>query len=650
MQRKYIWILLFIFLGGGLFFFWNKNHQTTPPVSPWTGKTDFYIELKDFSDFSTGTYLEKSWKITSTEEIKMNSQAIGRVSVINVKEGDKVRAGQVLMSLQDNVASYGINLDRAKNGLQRAQISYDSTKINLEKQVFESEIALEKLQNSLDTLKKNTALDVKQVQDNLTDTDYSHLDSQWALQLQKIDNSILKAELDFQNQITTNGETIDWFKTNLKNSYNALQIFLDDIILFWDKLLWVTDEYKNDVAKYNDYLWGKDKPQRQQTEEALRKLIAFRDIAFVWVDLSNLDDAKILSIINTLSNGYELSKWYLNDFEKTFTNSIPSLGILSDAEITAYNTTINAYQWQLQWNNAQFLTFSNGAISFLKTYKNTQASTQKQIDLMKQDREITRKNLENTSSKTQIGLDKTLTNSSDSERSLNLQLRSAQDTFDNAKKMRDITLQSLQNAIKEAQISYESALKEYSKLTISAPIDGVVWDIIIDKWQDVSTWTPLVTLLGSKKSEIEIMLKTDELSLVAVWDKVTFDFNGKPTQGTIYSITKVTDNNFNYKANVIFDTQFDIIWWVVKVKLPIKVKFPLLPLNIVTVVWNDIWYISTYRDWKIEQKEVILWKLYGDSVEFIRFKDEKEVITDMKVVMTDVTNFDESKSTLKVTN
>jgi hypothetical protein len=42
----------------------------------------------------------------------------------------------------------------------------------LDKQIFDTEIALEKLKNSLETLKTNSAIDISQAKDNLTNTDY----------------------------------------------------------------------------------------------------------------------------------------------------------------------------------------------------------------------------------------------------------------------------------------------------------------------------------------------------------------------------------------------------------------------------------------------------------------------------------------------
>jgi multidrug resistance efflux pump len=591
MNKKYIWISLWILLIIVGFFFY-KNSNKTNSVDSWSGslKKEFYIDVTPLSEFSTWAFLEKNGKVTSTEEIKLSSQAMGRISLINVKEGDKVKKWQILMSLQDNIGSYWINLERARNWLQRTQLSYDSTKLQLDEQIRQQEISLEKLWNNLNTLKKNAEIDINQIKNDVADTDYTNLDSASALQLQKLDTSIAKAEFDYQNALNSNQETIDSFKVNLKNSYDGLDTFTQDIIDFWDKIFAITGKYEDTLSiKYESYLGWKDKTQRDQTKQALVDLIAYKKWPFQSIKIDSLDETTIKAALPDIIKWYELSKKFLDSFEDTIALSIPSIGILSEAELSAYNSTINAYQSQLQAQNAAYATFNNSAGTFLRTYKNNESSWKKQLDLLKQEREILLKTLTTSWTKTENALEKTQTSLWDGITSLELQIKSLESSLANARDSRDITLLTLQNGIKESQISYESAAKEYAKLTISAPIDGIVGDILIDKWQDVSNGTPLVSILWNKKSEIEITFKNDELSLVAVGDKVTFDLNEKPMVGTIYSITKVTDNNFNYKANVIFDTQFDTIGWVVKVKLPIKVKYPLLPMNIVTVVGNNEW-------------------------------------------------------------
>lgn len=651
MNKKFLWILwaLFLFL-----FLWNFVYQkfsssNTSQSAVENGKKDFVIQVKKVWNFSTGWYLLKNGKVTSTEEIKLASQATGRVSKINVKEGDKVQAGQVLVSLSDNIASYTTNLERARNNLQRTQLNYDSTKLQLDEQITQQQIALEKLNNNLQTLKKNSEIQISQIKDDVNNSNYNNLDSASSLQLQKLDASIAKAELDYQNGLNANQQTIDSFKTTLKNSYNGLDNFTQDIVDFWDKMFAITGKYDDDLSKkYESYLGGKNKTQRDATKQALITLINFRKNTLTTLDVNNVSEDALNADLSIITQGYDLSKKYLDSFKDTLALSISSIWILSEGDIAWYNASLTAYETLLQTQNTAFITFNNSATTFLKTYKNGEASGQKQIDLLKQDRDILLKSLTTTSSKTDNALTTTETSTSDSIRTLELQIKSSQSSLDNSKASRDVTLLTLQNAIRDSQISYDAATKEFAKLTITSPIDGVIWDVLIDKWQDVSAWTPLLTVLWDKKSEIEVALKTEELNYISVGDKVTFTLNGKDVVGTIYSITNVTDNDFNYKANVIFDTQFDTIGWIVTVKVPVKSQYPLVPLSSVKIIGTNQWILSFLNDGKVLQKEVILGKIYDSNVEIVSYADKKPILPNEQIILTDVSNYDENNFNLKV--
>jgi len=49
-------------------------------------KKDFIVETKSFSGFTMNTFLEKTGKIASSQEINVSAQATGRVGALYVKE------------------------------------------------------------------------------------------------------------------------------------------------------------------------------------------------------------------------------------------------------------------------------------------------------------------------------------------------------------------------------------------------------------------------------------------------------------------------------------------------------------------------------------------------------------------------------------
>jgi len=639
-KMKKLIILLFL-----SFFLFSCNWET----DKWgkeNEKKDYFIDLKAIDDFDTSVYLEKVWKIKGSQEIQINAQASGRIGNIFVKEGQRVIWWQTLIALQDTIASYGIALERAKNALDRAQINYEATLLSLDKQVFDSEIAFEKLQTNYNNLKKTTELDISQAEENLKNAEYKNMDSASALQLQKMDNAIAKLELDYDNSLVANKETIETFKITLRKEYNSLSIFLSDVVDFGDKLLWITDKYDDVADKYDTFLGGKNKLQRKETEESLRELIRYEREDISNISFENIDDEKLIAYLSTLNQGYEKIKKYLDNFEETFQQSIPSMGTLSEAEISAYNTTVNAYQTQLQASLAWFLAYYNNATSFLRTYKNSEESLLKQIGLQKNEREILKKSLETSLTQTQTGLDKVLTSSEDTISSLSFQLKSAEKTMEDAKKNREITLKSLENAIKEAEISYSSALKEYSKLTISSPISGIVSSIQTDIGQDVAPWTPLISIVGDASKEIEIGLKEKELDCVSLGQEISITMGEKTFSGTLYSVSSVADQNLNYNANVVFDEEIGAIGGIVDLRIPVSSSYPLVPINILEISSENKALIPLYIWEQIVKKEVNIGHIYWDVAEIIF--EEEDGFTDYKVVVNDIANFDAKKFNLKV--
>lgn len=611
-------------------------------------KTDFIIDVQPIDSFWKQAEIEKNWKVEGSQDLKISSQASGRVAHINVKEGDKVSVWQPILTLSDTVANYWIALERASNNLDRAKINYESTKLTLDKQVFDSEIALEKLQSSYDALKKNTSLDLNQAKDSLKNSEFESLDSKSALQLAQVDNAIEKAVLDYNNKIIADNESLEWFKTTYKKEYNSILVFLWDIIEFWDKFFWITNTYRDSAEKLDTYLWWKNTLIRDTTKENLLDLMSYKNWTFSGVDIDNMNNDELPQNLSILNEWYELSKIYLNNLEETLNQSISSIWILSESEISAFIAAINAYQWQLQGNYTAFLIYDNTASSFLRTYENTQASIAKQIDLQRKDRDILKKNLESSEFQSQTWYDKIVATSEDNLKSLELQIKTAQNNLQNAKDGKIISLESLENAIREAEISYELASKEYEKLSVESPISGIISEISVDIWADVVNGTPLVTLIGTNNTEVEIALTNDELKYISVWDSVFTKVWEKSLTGSIYSISTISDDSLNYKVLSTFEEKIQNLGWIIDITIPITSDSILIPLKNVALVWTNKWIVHIYDNGKIVQKEVLLWKMYKDSIEFLGFLDGTQVDTNILLVVTDISNYDENKFQLKI--
>ena len=208
------------------------------------------------------------------------------------------------------------------------------------------------------------------------------MDSSSALQLQKIDNSIIKSELDYENTKIANNEILESYYNSLKKEHNALVNFLDDIIEFSDQILWVTDWNKGNNDSFQNFLGAKNSGQKRETEDNLRNLISYRENVFKNITLDNVNSwNSLIETLWILNNWYNYSKVLLSSLEETINNSINSVWSLSQTEIDAYISSINIYQSTHQSTYSIFISYDSTVKSFLRTYLNSEESILKSIEL-----------------------------------------------------------------------------------------------------------------------------------------------------------------------------------------------------------------------------------------------------------------------------
>ncbi len=119
------------------------------PKDEGVQKQDFYIQTKSISGFTNQIVVEKSATLDSDQNIMVTAQAHGRVGKILVKDGEIVKEGQVIIKLKDDVANYGLAVQRAKTALDSARLQYKNAKIALGKGVADSKLNVERSKNTL---------------------------------------------------------------------------------------------------------------------------------------------------------------------------------------------------------------------------------------------------------------------------------------------------------------------------------------------------------------------------------------------------------------------------------------------------------------------------------------------------------------------
>ena len=586
--------------------------------------------------------MEKSSKIEASSEIILNTEASWKVESISIKEWDKVSKWQWLVFMSDNSLTLNTAYKQSILNLEQARIAYKNSKLSLDKNVEDAEINIQKLRINFENTKKTLEQDLRQAKDNLDNSDLNNANSKSSLDIEKINNSIEKMEFEHKTQQKSNQDKIDSFILSLNKEKDTLRNKIVNAVDLWDNLFNIKNP--NVKPKFYDYIWASDSRKRDNAEFAIKKLMDFdKDV----LEKSTLKkQEEIDKFIKNLDEGYNTLKEFLDNVLDALNASLSGLTWFPETERTAYTGRVNWYISAYQWNYTWFVTLKTSITSFLNTYKDTEESTLKQIDLAKKDLDITKKAINSGWVSSQTTYEKVRISTADTISNLEIQLKSAESTLENLKKTRDVTLENAMNTIKNAELSVEKSSNEVSKLVVTSPIIGQVAEVYVTVWQTYSPWSKAIKILSTNKSELDVYVTSEDLEKIHVWDKVNIKYRWENFEGEVFSKSNVANDILNYKVKVSLNKNINLVWWVANVSFKLKSKFPLININSVTVLhsqWDKkIWEINIFKWWKLDKVEVELWDVYG---KFIEIKTPLE--KDTEIILNDVSNFDSEKFELK---
>ena len=518
-------------------------------------------EIATLSDFSHNLMIEKPGKFASSQDIVVTSQANWKVSQIYFKEGQEVKWWQPVIALSDTIASYKLQVDNAKNSLDRAILTKQQTELTINQQIESSKNAYENAQKAFELAKKSSEISVKQV----------------------------------RNSVSTADSSVD----TLRNSFLALKKstlnYMDTVIDTSDAILWVSKYYEDNLDKWIEvYVGAKDSTIKEQAKQQLRDLYTVRD------EIKALDD--IPADINALKNSVlkldsaaeQISKFW-GTMVEVMRNSIASDGSLSQATIDKY---ISTFQWfeatsawgtNLRWTITSFKSQVDAQISWSWTLAQENANL----------------TLEDTINKTENALFQA-----------EIGLKNAKIAYDTVLENKSVQLAILDNAIVAAKIGYESALTQYNKLSVRSPVTWIIWDILIAEGQEVWAGTQMFKVSGVKKQQIEVYITADEYQYIQSDKPVEVIYQNNNLTWSIDSISTVADRTNLFKATIQLNSDVSLLWDIAKVKFPIKVtENTILPLDLVKILNDNQWEVKIWSWNNTEWLTIDIKKVWWNFVE-----------------------------------
>ncbi len=544
-------------------------------------KKDFAIQTKTLSEFNNDIQIEKPGILSSDKEISVLSKASGKISQINYKEWDYVKTSNMILSMTDSNNQYYNVVRKLENWVESAQLQYEQSIINFDKNIHDAQIALDKAEDDLEQYIKTAEIQLKELENS-----------------QNSQNNNNSLNIAFISQ------------------YNSLNSFLNNTLLELDFIFGVSDvnEKLNDQFEY--LISAKNVSYRTSAESLIRKLFnTQKNLQTYNTDKNTLTYQEIETYLIEMKQIYSDLEELLNNARLAFVYSVPDADKFPQQQIDWYI----ALAEQLQSNR-------NNLEAWFNQYEN-QFNSSISID--------SDWNYINIGDDTvNLNYEKAIINIETQLNNLERAVQISQSNLDNLIKQRENTLEMSKNSIEDVKISYSDAVSNASKLTVYAPINWNIGSVYIQEWQDVNIWTSLFTIIDQDKSQIRIWVNSIEHTITQAWDTVDVVYKWETIPWIIDSVSPVALAWWQYTVTIKVSDDIDLVWDVASVIMYWTWEYTNLPLNIVKVLSDNEWYIFIYNQTEnsVDITPVQFGKVWWDHIELISdIPSNSQIITNTNI-------------------
>lgn len=616
---------------------WNDAQMTTK-------KTDFFVKLLPTATEESKTeFVEKSSRITAGSTLMLASDWVGQVSVLNVKEGDFVKKWQTLITLKDTIWMYDIRLRQAENALRGQNVAVSNTEVSVDRALTDAQIAFDQAERAYNTLLADVTERKKKAESDYFNSDLSKTGSIASSNYEKAKLDLEKADIDYKNILANNTQQL----SNIDSSYhvfaNDVRKTLEQMVFEADKVLGVTNAYQTSNDTFESFLGARNSATRTQAETLFYS--AQKDLDTVKSKTSVLikeDNAS--SEMNELIAVFSRTRSFIDAMSKMYENTVPGGSSLTQAQIDGWITQWNWYKSAMQLSESQFVTFKNQTVTFLNTYKNTEASSLAGINSLKQQLEIAKKNIENGNSDGLIAYNRTLISIDDQLKDASLRLEQARNALDVAKKNKSIALEQADVSKINAIIWLEQASRDYNKLFITSPVNGTITRVLASVWQNVNAWSQMVEVVSD---DPQIILDVEWYIAVSLekWMEIIVISGDSIFTGIVTGISDAANANLLYTVRISVPDAVDVIGESATVRFAIEQTWALImPLSSLRIISEQEGEISVLTG--SGEIQNVLVKI--DSVINEQVKINANIPPHSKIILTDLSNFDSMKHQIKI--
>lgn len=512
-SKKWLIIILVLLAAGILVWWWLSKRNQAPAYSTVTVTSGPLVQTVS----ETGT-------LKPVKEVALNFLSSGRIKSIAVKVGDKVSAGAVLASLDDNALQ--VRKMEAEAGLKIAQASLSKTLAGASSEtvavgrsgINQAQASVDAAKVDLNKTKQNIAENIRQAEKTLAD-----LKSDSADTVTPAEQAVSVAQTSLDNARKTGRKNIDNARNSailaLSDKILSAKIALDNI-----NTLLEDDDAKPVLGVKNGSLLIKARDARS----AALSLIAPAEKAVATAKASS--DENSISAAGTAV----LSLLAQADQALDYTYSV------LEATITSVNfsqTKLDTYKNLISGQSAQINAASTNIESVVQSFHNA---------ILNQDTAIAAS--EESLNQAKTSLSNAILTAGNNLNSLKLsgdqQIASAQARLDSANqslalaqaqynntvapaRSQDVALAQAQ--VSQAQASVAGIEQQIGDMVLSAPLDGVVTAVNYEVGEQFGAGgKAMMTILVNNSFNVEVDIAESNISKVKINDEVDITFDAFP--------------------------------------------------------------------------------------------------------------------------
>jgi len=598
---------------------------TIPPEVPKYVTTQI-VEPKVFSE-----HIKLSGKVSSSKETSVAPQMAGTIKSISVNVGDRVKAGQVLATIDTQSNLTNVQANNAQNQYNNTLQVYNATKESLQKNLEASELQLANARTSRDNTYATTAkqLELAQAQLEAVLTQETNTEKSTESNLSLLQKSIDTAQLNLENFYTTKDESLRSLEAKKENIVKSMKVTIDSAMIsfvsifdFADPVLGISDQNKNTAREYESYLGFRNATLKNQVmmdfsvykNEYLRikgQYDGWVDVMTFHNDIALLID-KLVTFTDNLYQVFEDS----TDGDK-----------LTPAQLSGRKATVKQYQGQIVSMKGSFVQISNSMADLESSITTTKIQLDTQEKTLQQAIETARANLANT--QTTLNNSKDTINQQKTTAQIQVEntiasIQSQRDAADNAVKVaetqyksaqanRDSQLASIQSQLDAASGNRNSLNQQIANASIKAPFDGVITAKSVEVGSAASPGVRAFSLATNSDKIVKMDISSDNVKYLSEGMEVEIRKNQQSSKWRVSLVPKTANETNNlFAIEIVFsDKDFEnsmIIGDFVDVYIHKNIGSEMVltvPFSALNVLQNETYSVFVVgEDSRVREKEV----------------------------------------------